>query len=297
MDFYRKYFDVNRVENQTTLEPAWGLTVMNIGHHIYGLDKKYPDPTHPSDYFFCWNKGRVLNEFQLVYIASGKGIFEADKVGQIPVEAGTVFLLFPGIWHRYKPVQEGWEEYWVGFSGFFAEHLMQQGCFRYESPLMYVGLSSEFLNIFTQLINTQKYEGIAFSQLSSCLTIQLLGLVYAASLHKERSNNRKELIVNRMRFEIHRHLSGNCNMEKLASQHNVSYIWFRKAFKEVVGESPGQYYLNLKIEKASQLLKDTRLSVSEIAFSTGFESEHHFSRIFKKKVKYSPSGYRESFKR
>jgi transcriptional regulator GlxA family with amidase domain len=82
-------------------------------------------------------------------------------------------------------------------------------------------------------------------------------------------------------------------MEELAAQHNVSYVWFRKAFKEVTGTSPGQYLLNLKLEKACQMLNETELTISEVAYLTGFVSEYHFSKIFKKKIKVSPSRYRE----
>jgi len=298
MDIYRKYFNPEQIAKLAALQPNWGVTILNVGHNIHPPHRHYPDPQHPSDYRFDLHKGRILNEFQLVYIASGAGTFEAEHVGKIIIEAGTVFLLFPGVWHRYKPLHDkGWEEYWVGFSGYFAEYLMNQDCFSPDSPLIHLGFNSEFLNIFIRLIDTLKYEGVAFSQLSSCFTIQLLGLVYASALLKEKSNNRKENIINNIRYKIHEHWSDATTMEELASQHNVSYIWFRKAFKEVVGISPGQYHLNLKLEKACQMLKETNLTISEIAFSTGFISEYHFSRIFKKKNNFSPSLYREESKR
>jgi AraC-like DNA-binding protein len=81
-------------------------------------------------------------------------------------------------------------------------------------------------------------------------------------------------------------------MEKLAQEHNVSYVWFRKAFKDIIGTSPGQYHLNIKIEKAAQMLRETTLTVSEVADKTGFESEFYFSRFFKKKMNTTPSEYR-----
>ena len=63
----------------------------------------HPDGNHPSRYPFSWDLGRKLDEYQLVYIASGAGVFEAERVGTVRVIPGTVFLLFPGVWHRYKP--------------------------------------------------------------------------------------------------------------------------------------------------------------------------------------------------
>jgi hypothetical protein len=161
MDTYRKYFDIERLANLAKVEPNWGVTILNVGHNIHPKNTVYPDQRHPSNYFFEWGKGRRIDEFQLVYIANGSGTFEAERVGTVAVEPGTAFLLFPGVWHRYKPLHaSGWEEYWVGFSGQFAQHLMTQDCFSDDTPLIHLGFNTEFINIFIRLIDTLKYEGI-----------------------------------------------------------------------------------------------------------------------------------------
>jgi AraC-like DNA-binding protein len=170
---------------------------------------------------------------------------------------------------------------------------MNQDCFSYDTPLIHLGFNTEFLNIFIRLIDTLRYEGVAFTQRASCLTIQLLGLVYASALLKVKSYNRRENIINNIKYKIHEHWADLIVMEDLAAQHNVSYVWFRKAFKNIVGTSPGQYHLNIKIEKACQMLKETDLTISEVAYAVGFVSEYHFSRLFKKKINLPPSAYRE----
>jgi transcriptional regulator GlxA family with amidase domain len=60
-----------------------------------------------------------------------------------------------------------------------------------------------------------------------------------------------------------------------------------------MGTSPGQYLLNLKIEKTGQVLRETSLTIAEVTAKAGFESEFYFSRIFKKKTEYTPSVYRK----
>ena len=297
MNLFRKYFSAEQLARLGELQPNWGVNILDIGHYIHPANKKYPDIDHPNPYFFDWEKGRRLDEYQLVYIASGCGVFEAEHIGSVIVEPGTVLMLFPGVWHRYKPsLEKGWEEYWVGFNGHYAEYLMKQECFNQDTPLIYIGFNSEFYDVFIRLIDTLKYEGIAYSQIATCLTIQLLGLVYASALLKEKSPNRKELIINNVRFKIHENWSNTITMEELAAQHNVSYIWFRKAFKDIIGVSPGQYLLNIKIKKACQMLKETELTVSQIANLNGFVSNFYFSRIFKNKIKMTPSKYREKYR-
>ncbi|WP_031527110.1 AraC family transcriptional regulator [Dyadobacter crusticola] len=294
MELYRKYFSQEQLEALAGSEPNWGVSILNVGHNLHPAGKTYPDQNHPSSYYFDWDKGRVINEFQLVYISNGSGVFETETIPPTIVEAGTAFLLFPNVWHRYKPSQEtGWEEFWVGFGGHYSEYLMRQECFNADNPLIRIGFNSELLNVFIRLVQTLRSEGIAYKQIASCLVIQLLGLIYASALMTDHARSHKEKLVHRMRYQIHESSAANLDMEKLAKQHGVSYGWFRKAFKEVIGTSPGQYHLNLKIEKACEMLRETSLSVAEIAYKTGFESEFYFSRIFKKKMTVPPTSYRE----
>ena len=294
MELFRKYINAQRLEKLNESQPNMGVNVLNVGHNIHPANKIYPDTNHPNSYFFNWKEGRVLKEYQLVYIASGSGVFEAKQVGKVNVEPGSVFLLFPDIWHTYNPVfEQGWEEFWVGFDGPYAEYLMKQECFNPDKPLIHMGFNTEFMNIFVKLIETLKLERDAFSQIASCLTVQLLGLVYASALLKEKPQNRKENIINNIRFKIHDQAFENISLEDLAAQHNLSYVWFRKAFKEVTGISPGQYLLNLKLEKACEMLKDSDKSIADIAFETGFISDFHFSKMFKKKMKVAPSHFRK----
>ncbi|TLV03241.1 AraC family transcriptional regulator [Dyadobacter luticola] len=294
MELYRKYFDSEQLAKLADAEPNWGVTILNVGHNIHPAQKPYPDANHPASYHFDWEKGRVIQEFQLVYISSGSGIFETETIPPTLVEAGTAFLLFPNVWHRYKPTLDtGWEEFWVGFGGHYSEYLMRQECFKPESPLIKIGFNSELLNVFLRLVQTLKFEGVAYQQISSCLVIQLLGLIYASALMTDQAQSYKEKLVHRMRYQIHENCTGVIDMEKLATQNGVSYGWFRKSFKEVTGTSPGQYHLNLKIEKACEMLRETSFSISEIAYKAGFESEFYFSRIFRKKMTVTPSAYRE----
>ncbi len=292
MDTFRKYIKSEQIDAQ----PDWGVNVLDVGHYVHAAGKVYPDKQHPDDYYFEWAKGRVLSEYQLVYIAAGKGIFEAEAIGRVEVNPGTLFFLYPGTWHRFKPDEKsGWTEYWVGFEGHYADHLMNQDCFNPQKPLLHMGFNAEFINIFIQLIDTIKFGGLGSNQLAACLTIQLLGLVYASALLKAQSGNRKTLLINNIKYSIHENLNSDISPEELAANHNVSYAWFRKAFKEITGQSPGQYQLNLKIQKACRMLHETDLSISEIAYQNGFESEYYFSRVFKNKMSKSPSNYRKEF--
>lgn len=290
---YRKYFNDEQLSTLSAQSPSWGVDILTIGHNVHQAHKAYPDHNHPNEYCFDWSEGRKLDEFQLVYIANGQGVFESHSIQPTLVEGGTAFLLYPGVWHRFKPSYEtGWEELWVGFRGHFAEYLMRQQCFDPEQSLIPISFRLELLNVFTRLVGTLKYEGTAYQQIATCQVIQLLGLVYSSVLSSDTSRNRREQIVHRVRYQIHGAWEQSIDFKELARESNVSYVWLRKAFKEVMGVAPGQYHLNLKIDMAIQMLQETEFSISEIAYRTGFESLFYFSRIFRKKTALSPSQYR-----
>jgi len=73
---------------------------------------------------------------------------------------------------------------------------------------------------------------------------------------------------------------------------NISHSWLRKSFRRRYGMSPAKFRQKLIFERAQRLLKNTRLSVKEIAFQLGFDSQNYFSRIFKTHVGVSPLEYR-----
>jgi transcriptional regulator GlxA family with amidase domain len=81
-------------------------------------------------------------------------------------------------------------------------------------------------------------------------------------------------------------------VERLAAVSGVSEAHFARSFKRAFGIPPHRYLLTRRIEQANTLLRDTRLSVTEIAFATGWESLGTFGRIFRDITGRSPSAMR-----
>ncbi len=290
MKLFRKYFTFE----PKAIDQSLGINILNVGHNIHPANHPYPDIQHPDSYYFEWDKGRSLKEYQIIYISQGEGFFETSGLPPQAIEAGTIILLYPGVWHRYRPHKDtGWEEYWVGFSGTYAHYLLEQECFNPKNPIIKVGFNTEFLETFSKLIEVVEVREDSFQKLSSFLLIQLLGIVYASVLMSNQKMSRKAEIIDQIRNEIHKNWNKDIDFEALAKRFNLSYIWFRKTFKEVLGTSPNQYHLTLKLRNAEQLIQETNLTLAEIAYQSGFDSEFYFSRIFKKKMKYNASDIRK----
>lgn len=81
----------------------------------------------------------------------------------------------------------------------------------------------------------------------------------------------------------------------LAAKLNLSPSYLSDMLRSLIGQNAQQYIQNRLIEKAKEKLSTTTLSVSEVAYTLGFEHSQSFSKLFKKKTNLSPLEFRRSF--
>ena len=116
-----KYLLVNEKDK------AFGLTVNTVGFQPIAPNALYPSTDHPKSYYFNPQKGRVLSEYQFVYISKGKGIFESESTKKRAIAKGQIMILFPGQWHSYQPLKDiGWNEYYIGFEGSIIDSIIKK---------------------------------------------------------------------------------------------------------------------------------------------------------------------------
>lgn len=273
----------------------WGLYVVNTGCTHVEATGSYPSKTHPSHHNFNWHIGRVLNEYQVIYITRGKGIFESDNCKLKEVKAGTIILLFPGERHRYKPDHKtGWDEYWIGMKGDILDNLIKKSFFKPENPCLYIGFNESVFNLFNCIIEKTKRETSGYQPLISGAALYIMGSCHAITKQNSFESEEKEEIVNQARLLFRANIAKDFSPERAAEELHIGYSRFRIVFKNYTGLSPGKYFLQLKIERAKDLLNDPSLSLKEIAYTLKFDSYFYFSRIFKEKTGFSPTDYRKS---
>lgn len=289
MTNYHKYLPVSDEDK------SWGLFVLNAGCSRIASGAAYPPGGHPSDHQFSYEQGRMFNEFQLLYILKGSGVFESKSAGQLLVKAGAVMILFPGEWHRFKPdVQTGWDEFWVGFNGPVAENLVRQNFISVENPLIHIDIHDTIFCLFEDIIRITQSESPGYQPLVSGIVLHLLGLMHALSKQANiKHENISEILISKARIMLRAGIDQNVSVESIADELNVGYSWFRKAFKLYTGMAPGQYLLQLKIDRAKMLLADPSKSVKQVAFELHFESVFYFSKLFKNKTGLSPDAHRK----
>jgi len=288
----------NKYLTPSPIDEKWGFFITTAGYSKIDINQSYPNnKEHPASHTFTWNKGRILDDFYLVYISKGRGTFESSETGSFEISAGTCFFLFPGVWHRYKPdPHSGWEEYWVGFKGYYPEHLMAQHFFNKKSPFVQVGLNGDLQYLFHKLLECIKSSVSGYHQVITGITLEMLGLISSISLNEAADTDITSRSIAKAKFRMRETIENPIEIDQLLDEIPMSYSKFRQAFKKSTGLSPNQYYLNIRLNKAKELLTSTSLNVNEIAYHTGFESIFYFSKLFKKKNGVSPKDYRNESK-
>ena len=274
-------------------EDPWNLKINTVGFESIPDHSAYPASGHPQGYSFNFERGRVLHEFQLVYITKGSGQFAFGQNQTCNVPEGTAFLLFPGEWHTYRPDETtGWETYWVGFSGQFIENLFGEKSSYRKNPVINIGYDEEMVGLYKNILKVSGGERPGYQQLLSGMVIHLLA--YLIYREKDKSWKDKEVLnkIDKARLIIREKIDGPISPEKLAVSLNMSYTWFRRMFRQYTGLAPAQYITQLKIQKAKELLSVTNKPIKEIAIDLGFESIDYFSTLFKRQTGMTPGEFR-----
>ncbi|MBH5316275.1 helix-turn-helix transcriptional regulator [Paenibacillus sp. GSMTC-2017] len=108
-------------------------------------------------------------------------------------------------------------------------------------------------------------------------------------VESNRANKKISLILEFINHNYDKHVS----LEDLSQNFSISPSHLSRTFKDVTGFTCIEYLNNIRMKEARSLLKDSKLSVSDIAVRVGFENLTHFGRIFKGTVGTTPLQYRK----
>jgi AraC-like DNA-binding protein len=271
----------------STENNLWNTNVNTIGFESILPHASYPSTGHPQQYSFNFERGRVLQEFQLVYITKGSGQFATQQIEKCDISEGTVIILKPGEWHTYRPDETtGWECYWVGFSGMGAENLSSM------NQLIKIGYDEEMVGLYRKILDVSNDERPGYQQLLPGILIHLVAyLVYRAN---DKNWRDKQVIdkIDKARLIIREKINTQLSAEEIAASLNMSYTWFRRMFRQYTGLAPAQYIAQMKIQKAKEMLSVSNKTIKEIAIYLGFESIDYFSTQFRKQTGHTPTQFR-----
>jgi AraC-like DNA-binding protein len=287
MKTYFDYFPVSKVDQR------WGIHASSFGEVHVPAGRSYPAPQHPKNHSLSWEKGRVLQEFQLLYISEGEGQFESADHALSLVQQGTLIVLFPGVWHRYRPTPErGWTEHWIELQGSIVESWRRETLLDPATPLFHLGVAPEILAIFSAAGHLARTKPLGFQVKLGLLGLQILPYLAWPLPVPGTPSQRLERIVQESLNVLASNLDQPLSPESIAQEFHVGYSRFRGAFKAQTGFSPKQYRLEIRFRRTADFLRHTDMTIKEISERLGYNSPYHLSVNFKERTGLSPQRWR-----
>lgn len=281
------------------------LYLTGVGRCVSVAGGAYPPKGHPDIYDFKWQNGRVLPEYQVIYISEGKGIFESSDTGIIELSAGDSVLLFPGIWHRYKPdIETGWVEHWISWNGEYLYRIYRREVISPKNPVYKIYNPEKLRDLYDNLLETVDSDP---ANNSHCLAAKGLEILSHA-IESERDNDiQQDIVKSPISLHIDDHIVSDAlqiiwshsyrstNVEALADRLPVSRRTLERKFIRTLGHSISSEITRCRLERAKHLLSNTRLPIEHIALAVGFSGSDRMGKVFKKTYAMTPGQYRQNF--
>lgn len=271
----------------------FGLTVNSVGYKTILPNENIARAGRSKDYKYQYKKGRVTDEFKLIYITKGNGIVQFENTGETEISKGKILIIMPHQKYEYYHINDTeWKEYFIRFEADAVYFQLIKLLFGEDRQVVDIGFNEELIRLFHRAVDVVK-NGLNSSQVYlSGMLLHILGLVIAES--KSMAISKKEIqIIEQAKVIMNENVLEEISLQEIASRLNISYTTFRKNFKKYVGLSPAKYFSELRLDKAKQLLTETSGSIKEIAYMLQFSSIEHFATIFKKTTGMTPKDYRQ----
>ena len=229
---------------------------------------------HQSGCFVDWH---THNHNELVYCLEGKGSVNINGK-RSEFSTGNYYITHKGTTHIEKD-----------------DSTTRIIYFYFEAPKDYVveGAYTDFDgSVLSAVKKLQREYKKAFPFKEEMLESIILQILIETKRYSD--HNKTQLQFSDIVQYIDENLEQEIDFRALATKHRYGYERFRHLFKEFSGQSPHQYVIAQRIEKAKFLMTlNPKTSVTEIAFSCGFSSSSQFSNIFLAKVGVTPSKFRK----
>ena len=275
------------------------ITPNKLKFHVF-RDERFIDL---NLYQFGWERTEPLhsygpharNHYLFHYVIAGKGtLFANEQVYEI--SAGHGFLIVPGQITTYRAdEQEPWEYTWIEFDGLRAQESLRLAGISGAEPI-YTPANQEAGDKLQQqmlyIVNNGNAQPLHLIGHGFLFLSQLV----ESSAYRNAQNVRRlrDFYIKEALSFIESNFQRDITIEEIAAFCGLNRSYFGKVFRETMGESPQAFLLHYRMTRAAQLLKETRLSVGEIAQQVSYDNQLHFSRAFKNVHGVSPREYRQT---
>lgn len=238
----------------------------------------------------------IKDEYVIYIVLSGKGNI---KIGNRKCEivSGEAFLFRPGEVCSYQADEtDPWTFFWLGFVGNRSNHLLSLMGFSEENnviSLIDTNDVEEKINTILRcqaltISNELKRQGSFYNTLGALIEFSQ---VEEKIIKEEKIDS---IYVSKAIELITKNYNKKLKVQEIANKIGVNRSYLTNLFKKSMGVSPQNFLIDYRLEKSTQLLKETQNSMVDIALEVGYSDSLAFSKAFKQKFGVSPSQYRKN---
>ena len=238
-------------------------------------------------------KYEVLKNAVIHYVTKGYGTFKFN--GKVyTLKQGDIFILLKGMKVEYvASIDDPWEYYWIGFSGSNANEYLNRTSIT-NSYVANCEKNSKIPQIILNMCEISKTYNPSSSD-DILLLKELYSLLYTLIEEFPKPFDYKDKELHTYIQDALNFINSNyMNSIEIADYVNLSRSYLYKMFIKNLGISPQRYLINLRMYKATLLLKGTKLPIGEVASRIGYSDSLLFSKTFSKHFSMSPLNYRNN---
>lgn len=240
----------------------------------------------------------VRNHFLFHYVISGTGTLMADDASGVTqiyqLKSGQGFMLFPGQISTYIADRKlPWEYTWVEFDGLRAKETIDISGLSLNNPVY----RAQYRDLRETMVNEMLY----LVQHKDMAPFHLIGHLYLfldaftrslSSMQPTKGGRLRDFYIHEALTFIEQNFQNDISVEDIADTCGLNRSYFGKIFKESLGKTTQEFLMSYRMTKATELLKLTQLSISDISNAVGYSNPLHFSRAFKNVYGISPREWR-----
>lgn len=240
----------------------------------------------------------VRSNYVIHYIVKGKGTFHYDgKIHEL--KAGDFFLLKPNeVTYYQADHQDPWTYYWFGLSGSKTEEYFQLSLFGRDAILRKQKHSEQLEHAMINAVQTTQDINhdteMHLHLFSSLYEIFFILHKYFPNPNKIEENSAKKIWYKTKKLIEIQYGDPELTIANIAKNLTINRSYLSTVFKQFQNVSPKEYLLQVRMNRACELLKNTKEPIKIISYSVGYDDPLNFSKAFRKHHQMSPRQYRES---
>lgn len=240
--------------------------------------------TYPNKNYLISRPNSSIACFE--YVEKGTGVVNIGNTKFYPSEGDSYFLPVGLDQYYFSDTEKPWKKYFINLAGPLVDSFIEG--YKLSGKYHFTGLNLK--NEFLKIIELAKDKNNDHSK-------ELIGIIHEIlfKMHNHlKTESKVTSVAQEMKDFLNSQLETPFKMQDLCKYISKSESQTIKIFKKEYGITPYQYVLSKKIGIAKNLLKNTNMSIREIAQRLGFADEYYFSNIFKQKTGMRPSNYKKN---